>query len=353
MEGSFNAFEAMGAQLRTWIEANTQSQRVAEGEFLIKEGSREARLWVIEAGAGQVSTTGPDGLPIPLADLGAGALIGEMSVLEKRPAVASVVAGASCRAISLDPPALEAAMAKDPRLARDVNSLFAHKLATQLAAQNSFVHRWHNTPVEPLRKALVVFAHLSEIDVEWLTRIGQHHHHVNGSTLIQQGELIPDLLLVLSGTASVRVDSTAGPVEVGTSRAGELLGEMSLVGGNARASATVIAASPMEVLTLPKDLLLHRLEEDPALGARFFRGMALLLSQRNRDQLLSHGLAAASLQAESAQATGATSLDPGNSPSAAELEGEEILDLQQMGSISLAGQRFHWLCQNLRLPEGS
>jgi hypothetical protein len=46
-------------------------------------------------------------------------------------------------------------------------------------------------------------------------------------------------------------------------------------------------------------------------------------------------------------------LDPGSSRIAAELEAEECLDLQQMGSISLAGQRFHWLCQNLRLPEGS
>jgi len=247
--------------------------------------------------------------------------------------------------IPIDAAQLEAAMAASADLACDVNNLFARKLALQLASQNHFIHRWRETSIEPLRKALVVFAHLNDLDVEWLARLGQHRRYRDGAVLIQQGEPVPDLLLLLLGTALVQVMAPAGPREVGTSRSGELLGEMSLVGRDDLASATVVARGPVEVLALPKDPLRQRLVSDPALGSRFYRAMALLLSQRSRDQLQSRGLAATALQREGG---GLTSSDGTMAPAAeADEELEERLDLEQMASISRAGQRFHWLCRHL------
>lgn len=144
---SFNALEAMGAVFQAWITARWLRRLAMPGEVLIAEGSDEARLWLIETGNASVSTTGPDGQAIPLADLADGALIGEMSVLEGHSAATSGVAAYNCRVIGIDTAALEASMAQDPRLASDVNSLFARKLARQLASHNSFIHRWRNTPV--------------------------------------------------------------------------------------------------------------------------------------------------------------------------------------------------------------
>lgn len=345
--GAFDAIASLGDGLRSWIAQHCHSRDAAAAEVLIPEGSTEARLWLIEAGSAQVSTTGSDGVQIRLAELGAGAMVGEMSVLEGRPAVASVIAGSPCRVIPIDPPALEAAMARSPGLACDVNSLFARKLAIQLASQNHFIHRWREANVEPLRKALVVFACLSDVDVEWLARLGQRQRHSDGSVLIRQGELVPELLLVLIGMASVSVDSPGGAVVVGSSRAGELLGEMSLVGGDVRASATVTAVGPMEVLAISKDQLQQGLELDPSLGARFYRAMALMLSQRNRDQLLSRGLAANARKVEGLAGIGASSPLSIDSDFEHDLDAEESLDLHQMASISTAGQRFHWLCQAL------
>ena len=345
MSESFDAMASMGDGMRSWIGQHCHSRDASAAEVLIQEGSTEARLWLIEVGAAQVITTGSDGAQIPLAELGAGSLVGEMSVLEGRPAVASVIAGSLCRVISIDAPALEAAMAHSPSLACDVNSLFARKLALQLASQNHFIHRWREASVEPLRKALVVFAHLQEVDVEWLARLGRRRRYSDGAVLIQQGERVPDLLLLLLGTASVRVAAASGSVEVGTSRTGELLGEMSLVGRDDHASATVVARGPVEVLALPKELLCQRLVSDPALGSRFYRAMALLLSQRSRDQLQSRGLAAMALRREvSLLPLSARSPSEG---SEADLEREESLDLDQMASISKAGQRFHWLCRHV------
>jgi CRP-like cAMP-binding protein len=114
MLDSFDAIASLGECLRPWIAQHCRSREAAAAEVLIPEGSTEPRLWLIEAGSAQVSTTGSDGAQIRLAELGAGALVGEMSVLEGRPAVASVIAGSPCRVIPIDVPALEAAMARSP-----------------------------------------------------------------------------------------------------------------------------------------------------------------------------------------------------------------------------------------------
>lgn len=347
MPGSFDAIAFMGDALRSWIGQHCRPRDASTAEVLIQEGSTAARLWLIESGVAQVSTTGLNGAQIPLAELGPGALLGEMSVLEGRPAVASVIAGSPCRVIPINVSALEADMARSPGLACDVNSLFARKLAIQLASQNHFIHRWREASVEPLRKALVVFACLTDVDVEWLADLGRHQRHADGSVLIRQGESVPELLLVLIGMASVSVASPGGAVVVGSSRAGELLGEMSLVGADERASATVTAVGAMEVLAIPKDHLLQSLALDPSLGARVYRAMALILSQRNRDQLLSRGLAANARKVEGLPGAVDTSSSGRHSDPDPDLEAEESLDIHQMSAISTAGQRFHWLCQTL------
>ncbi|MEB3198920.1 MAG: cyclic nucleotide-binding domain-containing protein [Synechococcaceae cyanobacterium] len=335
----------MGDDLRDWIGQHAQARQASVGEVLIQEGSTTASLWLVEAGEAWVTTTGPDGLPIRLSALHAGALVGEMTLLEGRPAVASVIAGEGCRVIPLEPQALTVAMESSSILARDVYSLFARKLALQLDNQNQDIHRWRQSDVAPLRKGLLLFAHLNEVDVEWLAQMGQRRRFPAGAVMIHQGESVPDLLLVLQGMASVLLETPAGMIEVGISRPGELLGEMSLVGSSDRATATVVARDPGEVLAMPKDRLRQRLASDPAMGARFYHAMSMLLSQRSRDQLLTHGLAATAMETENHLRGGASSEQ--FQVAQRELEDAELLGLEQMASISRAGQRFHWLCRRL------
>ena len=72
---------------------------------------------------------------------------------------------------------LQAAMGRDASLASAVYSLFARKLTHQLASQNSFVHRWRDTSAEPLRKALVVFAHLEGLAASWILLLDHPVEH--------------------------------------------------------------------------------------------------------------------------------------------------------------------------------
>ena len=142
------------------------------------------------------------------------------------------------------------------------------------------------------------------------------------------------LSLVLAGDARVQVHSQGQLRLVGSSRRGELLGEMSLLIRDGRgASARVDTLNGLELLSINIDALLAELEGDTARASRFWRALARMLSQRSRDQLLERGLAATSRQAEAQRV-------------------DEEIDLAQLTGISTAGSRFDWLCRQLQNQEG-
>ena len=181
---------------------------------------------------------------------------------------------------------------------------------------------------------LVLFAELSEQDVDWLRQIGQLQRLQPGAVLLQQGQPVPALYLVLAGEARIQVKSDGRLRVVGSSRRGELLGEMTLLNPDeSGASAQVDAPDGLEVLRIDKAALLDELAQDVGRATRFWRALARMLSQRSRDQLLDRGLAATSRRAER------------------DGDGDEI-DLSQLSAISIAGTRFDWLCRQFQDQEG-
>ena len=87
----------------------------------------------------------------------------------------------------------------------------------------------------------------------------------------------------------------------------------------------------MDLLMLERSTLVTELERNPSLAARFYRGLACMLSRRSRDQLLSHQLAAIS-QLE-------------------EQDGIGSLDVDQLGAITRASRHFDWLCRAFQSGE--
>jgi bacteriocin-type transport-associated protein len=142
---------------------------------------------------------------------------------------------------------------------------------------------------------------------------------------IRQGEELEHVYVVLDGEAEVLIDVEGSATPVGSSRRGEILGEMSFLGGDERATATVRPQEAMTLLAVPKARIRSKLAEDPAFAERFHRSLAVLLSHRCRDQLMSRGLAA----------------------QAAALE---ELDLTTLRNVSTAGRRFEWLCDAMAGP---
>ena len=99
------------------------------------------------------------------------------------------------------------------------------------------------------------------------------------------------------------------------------------------AAASVHTAAGMDVLAIDLQQLQSALAQDPKLASRFYRGLACMLSQRSRDQLLSHQRAAASQQAE--------------------LDAIDRLDLSELAAISRAARHFDWLCRHFQTGEAA
>ena len=318
--------------LQSWLCENGIREVKSNGSKLIEEGLISEHVLVLLKGQIAVNTTDQNGASQRLAVLNQGAIVGEMSWLEQRPAVADVIAETESEVLFLSVDLLDKLRNDEPELAAEWQRLIAKKLAAQIKSQNAWIHRYEGPgeEIEPLRKVLMLFAILNDLDVDQIAKIGSLRRIAPGEVLLKQGDEVPSIYLILAGEADIWVTIEEVDKKVGTSRRGELLGELTLLTSESQeASATVTSTDGMELLEINKNDLQKALSEKPAFADRFFRSLSCMMSQRSRDQLLARQLAARSRSAE------------------ADDDGDE-LDMSQLGGINRAGQRFHSLCQKFQ-----
>lgn len=334
----FNFLSEVDAELLACLKTEGRAITYGPGKVLIEEGNISDYMVILLDGEVSINTTDHQGRQQCLAILSDGAMVGEMSWLEKRPAVADVVTTTASTVLELDVVVLNKLRQREPTIAAAWQRLVAKKLASQIQSQNAWIHRYEGPgeEIEPLRKVLVLFAELDDRDINLLGRIGSLRRIQPGEILLQQGHQVPSVFLILAGEAEIFVEINGVSKQVGSSRRGELLGELTLLTNEAQgATATVQSAGGMELLELDKTVLNQALQDDPSFAERFFRSLSCMLSQRSRDQLLARQLASRSQAAERESD-----------------EGDE-LNLVQLGGINRAGQRFNSLCQTFQSGEGS
>ena len=324
----FNFLETASPELRTWLSENGETQSFPTETVLIKEGERHRSPMVLLEGRLNVSTSNQQQGQEQLSSLTPGCLVGEMNWLENRPAVATITSSGDCTVLKVSLQQLDLLDRQQPTLAAQLHRVIAQKLAVQIQGQNIWAHRLsiNHGPVEALRKVLTLFANLQEEDVFRLAGLGRLHRVQPQTVLLNQGDEVSALYLVLSGEAEIVFTLRGKPVVVGTSRRGELLGEMSLLLNDQKgASAGVRSSQGMDLLMVERSTLVAELERNPSLAARFYRGLACMLSRRSRDQLLGHQRGAIS-QLE-------------------EQDGIGSLDIDQLSAITRASRYFDWLCR--------
>jgi CRP/FNR family transcriptional regulator, cyclic AMP receptor protein len=179
-----------------------------------------------------------------------------------------------------------------------------------------------------MRKVLFLLGQLTDEDAEWMGRVGQRRRVAPGEVLIHEGRHVAPLYILLSGKVEV---SASGVGKVATMEVGDVFGEMSFVDAMPP-SATVRAEQPSIVLAVDKGELARRIGEDAAFGCRFYRALAIFLSDRLR------------------AATRGVRRQPGGGARLA-LGDEELLDGELDGNVldgvSQAGARFDRLLRTL------
>lgn len=130
-----------------------------------------------------------------------------------------------------------------------------------------------------MRKVLFIFGQLRDTDVEWLAKNGRRKRLPSGTLLINEGVSVDTLYIVLEGQLSV-VQGKAKR-EIARLGVGELVGEMSFI-EERPPNATVRAATDVVVYAIGKQHLQLHLAQDEGFGARFYRAVAIFLSDRVR-----------------------------------------------------------------------
>jgi CRP-like cAMP-binding protein len=225
------------------------ASRLTEERFrsagrVVVEGDTDDRLYLIVEGRAEASTIGPSGI-VPLATLGPGELLGELSLLE---------AGSSRQATvtAVEPLILLSLRATDFRLALDAHpegrSAF-EKLADDLL----------------VTKLLKQASPFSTLDGEQLRRLAARLERLEvptGETIIRQGEAGEECYVLRSGRVEVLTSGAQGDERMlATLDPGSLFGEAALLTDEPR-NATVRATEPCTLLALRRTDLLEVLGAD-------------------------------------------------------------------------------------------
>ena len=178
-----------------------------------------------------------------------------------------------------------------------------------------------------MRKVLYILGQLSDTDVDWIASMGQRIQVLKGTKLIKFGVKITNLYIVLEGELSVQTNKG---FELAKLSSGEILGEMSFVDSRPP-SASVLVLQDATLLELDKAVLQEKLDTDTGFSSRFYRSIAVFLSERMRSLVGKMGYG-----------------DPSDETSSEsdELDTDE-LDANVLDNVHLAGARFERLLTKL------
>lgn len=124
----------------------------------------------------------------------------------------------------------------------------------------------------------ILLRELSNPDIDWLVTHGQRQQLSDSEALIEPGQLLDSLYLLLEGNLAVH--SSDGDGEVARLSRGELIGEGWLF--NTTPVVSVVTVEQALVLTIPKHELIGKLQQDVGFAAHFYRALALIMSERIR-----------------------------------------------------------------------
>jgi CRP/FNR family cyclic AMP-dependent transcriptional regulator len=129
-----------------------------------------------------------------------------------------------------------------------------------------------------MRKALYILGDLDDHDLVWMSANGEVIELYGGETLIHAGTPVSNLYFVTEGALIVSAPQGDAVAKLGV---GDVIGEMSFV-EKRPPDVSVVAEGPCRLLRITRESLLDEFSRNTSFSARFYRALAVFLSDRLR-----------------------------------------------------------------------
>lgn len=128
-------------------------------------------------------------------------------------------------------------------------------------------------------QAIRLFAGFTDAEIDAFVEAAERKSHPADHLFFAMGSANSSLFVICAGAVKIERLGTAGDIPLASLGAGETFGEMSFMDGS-RTTASVTAKEPTEVLEITREAVDRLLDDQPGLGVKFWRNLALDLKQR-------------------------------------------------------------------------
>lgn len=354
-----------------WIVSNGRKQQLIPGDVLIQQQRQVDCLYIVLEGtfsasikqnpnsalAGIFAALEDNDLEEEIGYFSTGEILGEISLLNFSPSATTVKAIENSVVLSIPSCDLLAKLRQDTgfasRFYQAVSILVLDRFERLI---KKFATR-RNIKIPPLQDGPILFGELSDSDVDWMIEHSLLETVSPGTVLIRAGRAVENIYLLTQGSVSVSFkEETARSLthvfsllessqeqesvgyEVATSSVAEIIGEMTLI-DNRLPNFTFTTLENSKVLVIQRQQLFVKLQQNSAIGARFYRLIAILISARLQSLINRLGY-------------GRSSYKVGQRLSQ-NVQYDDEIDLNLMDNLFLGGARFDWMLKRLKVLSSS
>ncbi|MEH1910892.1 cyclic nucleotide-binding domain-containing protein [Nostoc sp.] len=348
-----------------WMVAKGYQREIATGTVLIEAGKTADCLHILLEGILTVTISQPDNNPLTrafaaiegvestsqeIARLSSGEVVGEVPFVSTYLTNTTVKAVEKSLVMSIPQSELTAKLQQDAGFASRFYRAIAIMLADRLESIINQLGRRNLAQGQPLRDVLFVLGELHDSDIDWMMACGKPQKIPVNTVLIHERGPVDALYILLNGTMSMSIaEDERNPLtrafaaiegneisgrEIARLSKGEIIGETPFMDGRLP-SATIKTIEDSTVLLISRQQLAVKLQQDVGFASRFYRAIATLLSSRlqglhNRlgygRRVYSKGL-----------------------PLAENMEYDDELNYSVLDGVAIAGKRFDWMLERLRV----
>lgn len=212
------------------------------GQTIVREGERGSTAFVIKSGRVEIARASGDKKRV-LAQLGPGGVVGEMALIDDQPRMASATAlsNSVCTVVSRD--AFNRAIANSPPLARYLLNTFVRniRVSSGVPLSQTGAGSVQSGAMRSLLPELQAEIHADRATAKLMER----RHFPVDTAIFRQGSQGASAFLIQTGTVEIIRTNAEGRGEIlGRLMAGDVFGELALLGNLGQRNANAIVAEP-------------------------------------------------------------------------------------------------------------